>query len=110
MLATAAKVAKDFGVNVRVSSGLRHFTFKPQSPILSGLALCANRRRRDGRIGRFWATFRANVKLICMTTLLAHFDGHVLVPEEPVDLPQGRLLRVQVEEETITRHSPASGL
>jgi hypothetical protein len=33
-----------------------------------------------------------------MTTLLAHFDGHVLVPEEPVDLPQGRLLRVQVEE------------
>lgn len=44
-----------------------------------------------------------------MTTLLAHFDGHVLVPEEPVDLPQGRLLRVQVEEEPIT-NSPLAGL
>ncbi len=44
--------------------------------------------------------FGAKVKLIPMTTIFAHFDGHVLVPDEPVDLPQGRLLRVQVEEES----------
>ena len=32
-----------------------------------------------------------------MVALKAHFDGRVLVPEEPVDLPQGRtpLLHVQ---------------
>jgi hypothetical protein len=35
-----------------------------------------------------------------MTTLLAHFDGQVLVPDTPVDLPQNRTLRVQVEEES----------
>ena len=34
-----------------------------------------------------------------MTTLRAHFDGKVLVPEEPVDLPQGRSFRIQVLEE-----------
>ena len=31
-----------------------------------------------------------------MTTLIAHFDGHVLVPEEPVSLPTGCLLEVRV--------------
>ena len=41
---------------------------------------------------------RAKAKLFGMTTILAHFDGHVLVPEEPVNLPQGRTLRIQVEE------------
>ena len=34
-----------------------------------------------------------------MTTLRAHFDGKVLVPEEPVDLPRGRSLQIQVLEE-----------
>ncbi|PQV64736.1 hypothetical protein B1R32_1033 [Abditibacterium utsteinense] len=34
-----------------------------------------------------------------MTTLLAHFDGQVLVPDEPVNLPQNRTLRIQIEEE-----------
>ena len=51
-----------------------------------------------------------------MTTLRMHFDGKVLVPEEPVDLPQHRPLEVQVRElETeplrdfpIARH-PTSG-
>jgi hypothetical protein len=33
-----------------------------------------------------------------MVTLRAHFDGRVLVPEGPVDLPQGRVLEVRVEE------------
>ena len=33
-----------------------------------------------------------------MTTLRAHFDGRVLVPDEPVDLPLGRSLEVQVRE------------
>lgn len=34
-----------------------------------------------------------------MTThLKAHYDGRVLVPEQPVDLPVGRQLEVQVSE------------
>lgn len=32
-----------------------------------------------------------------MTTLTAHFDGKVLVPDEPVKLPMDRALKVQVE-------------
>jgi hypothetical protein len=32
-----------------------------------------------------------------MTVLKAHFDGKVLVPDEPVNLPQNCALRVQVE-------------
>lgn len=35
-----------------------------------------------------------------MTTIRAHFDGGVFVPDEPVDLPQGRVVRFQFEEET----------
>ena len=31
-----------------------------------------------------------------MTTLKAHFDGNVLVPDEPVDLPLNRPLEVRV--------------
>jgi hypothetical protein len=31
-----------------------------------------------------------------MTTLKAHFDGEVLVPDEPVDLPRGCTLEVMV--------------
>lgn len=33
-----------------------------------------------------------------MTTLKVRFDGRVLVPEGPVDLPQGRVLEVTVAE------------
>jgi hypothetical protein len=33
-----------------------------------------------------------------MTRLRATFDGKVLVPTEPVDLPQGRILDVEVAE------------
>lgn len=32
-----------------------------------------------------------------MTKLLAHFDGHALIPENPVDLPKDCLLQVHVE-------------
>lgn len=32
-----------------------------------------------------------------MTALIARFDGKVLIPDEPVDLPQGCALRIQVE-------------
>jgi len=32
-----------------------------------------------------------------MTTLKAHFDGKVLVPDEPVNLPVGCALKVRVE-------------
>ena len=31
------------------------------------------------------------------TTILAHFDGLVLVPEEPIDIPVGTPLRVSYE-------------
>lgn len=31
------------------------------------------------------------------TTLFAHFDGNTLVPDGPVDLPVGTVLRIQVE-------------
>ncbi len=30
-------------------------------------------------------------------TIAAHFDGSVLVPEGPVDLPTGRRLQIQIE-------------
>jgi hypothetical protein len=33
-----------------------------------------------------------------VTILRARFDGRVLVPEEPVDLPRGPVLEVQVRE------------
>jgi hypothetical protein len=33
-----------------------------------------------------------------MASLRAHFDGKVLVPTEPVDLPTGRLLELEVKE------------
>jgi len=32
-----------------------------------------------------------------MQTLAAHFDGKVIVPDEPVQLPVGRPLRVRIE-------------
>lgn len=32
-----------------------------------------------------------------MTEIAAHFDGKVIVPDEPVQLPVGEPLRVQVE-------------
>lgn len=34
---------------------------------------------------------------IMTTTVLAHFDGKVFVPDEPVDVPIGTPLRVHVE-------------
>lgn len=33
-----------------------------------------------------------------MTTLKARFDGRVLVPETPVDLPQDRVLEIYIDE------------
>jgi predicted DNA-binding antitoxin AbrB/MazE fold protein len=33
-----------------------------------------------------------------MTTLRAQFDGKVLIPLDPVNLPQGRVLEIQVRE------------
>jgi hypothetical protein len=34
-----------------------------------------------------------------MTTLKVRFDGHVLVPEQPVVLPQDRVLEIYVEDD-----------
>ena len=32
-----------------------------------------------------------------MSVIIAHFDGKVLVPDEPVSLPQGKPLQVSIE-------------
>ena len=47
-----------------------------------------------------------------MTTLTAHFDGSVLVPDEPVKLPMDRPLKVQVEPlpETLADEAPLQQL
>jgi len=45
-----------------------------------------------------------------MTTLKARFDGRVLVPEQPVDLPQNCVLEIHVEEATSDIATPAAPL
>lgn len=43
-----------------------------------------------------------------MATIRAHFDGRVLVPIDPVILPVGRLLEVEVREaDALPKGSPA---
>src|SRR5688572_19783667 len=46
----------------------------------------------------------------CVTTIRAHFDGRVLVPVDPIDLPTGRLLEIDVREvsETGSEAPPGS--
>jgi hypothetical protein len=41
-----------------------------------------------------------------MTTLRARFNGQVLVPEGPVDLPTNRILEIDVRDEDVARGSP----
>jgi hypothetical protein len=41
-----------------------------------------------------------------MTTLRARFNGQVLVPEGPVDLPTDRILEIDVRDEDLVRGSP----
>ncbi len=36
--------------------------------------------------------------LVHMTTLKVHFDGHVFVPDAPVDLPPGRTFEIDIRE------------
>jgi hypothetical protein len=43
-----------------------------------------------------------------MKTLKAHFDGKVLVPDEPVDLPINRPLELRVESVGKTPAAPAA--
>jgi len=46
-------------------------------------------------------------------TIKAHFDGKVLVPDEPVNLPEGKALVVHVEEATTAQQpddSQAGGM
>ena len=48
-----------------------------------------------------------------MTVLKAHYDGRVLVPDEPVDLPRDTPLEIQVRsvaEPTGTADKPLRGL
>ena len=42
-----------------------------------------------------------------MTTLIAHFDGKVIVPDEPVDLPVDCTLEVHVQ--LLAKQTPAVG-
>jgi hypothetical protein len=45
------------------------------------------------------------------TTIRAHFDGQVLIPEEPVDLPVGPSLVLQIEgAQVLDGVSPAHSL
>jgi hypothetical protein len=44
-----------------------------------------------------------------MTRLVAHFDGKVIVPDEPVDLPRNQKLIVHVEPESVGRPRGTSG-
>ena len=44
-----------------------------------------------------------------MTAIKAHFDGKVLVPDEPLDLPIGQQLQVLIEP-TTTDEPPLVGL
>ena len=55
----------------------------------------------DGTVAEQGLDLRATVGrcyTVVMTTLRVHFDGRVLVPDEPVDLPQGRTLEVDVHD------------
>lgn len=36
-----------------------------------------------------------------MTTLKVRFDGRVLIPEHPVDLPQGRVLEIHIADDEL---------
>jgi hypothetical protein len=45
-----------------------------------------------------------------MVSFLAHFDGKRLLPEEPVDLPTDKPLRVTVEEVVAPRDAPPLNL
>jgi hypothetical protein len=45
-----------------------------------------------------------------MTRLRAHFDGKVLVPTEPVDLPKGKILDVEVHDEREVRRGSAQAI
>ena len=42
---------------------------------------------------------------VTMTTLTAHFDGRVLVPDEPVKLPVNQPLRISVVPMSESEHS-----
>jgi hypothetical protein len=41
-----------------------------------------------------------------MTTLRVKFDGRVLVPQDPVDLPVDRILEIDVRDEPLRTGSP----
>ncbi|MBI1902049.1 MAG: hypothetical protein HYS13_13180 [Planctomycetia bacterium] len=47
-----------------------------------------------------------------MTTVRAHFDGHVFVPESPVELPVGYVLEIPIPtaEPSASPASPFAGL
>ncbi len=45
-----------------------------------------------------------------MARFLAHFDGKYLLPDEPVDLPTDKPLRVTVEEVATPADAPALNL
>jgi hypothetical protein len=42
------------------------------------------------------------------TTLIAHFDGKVIVPDEPVELPTGCRLEIRVETADVQKQRPGS--
>lgn len=51
---------------------------------------------------------RHESEVMQMTTLTGHFDGKVIVPNEPVDLPQGENLIIHIERSS-TKSDPEFG-
>ena len=45
-----------------------------------------------------------------MTTLKVRFDGRVLIPETPLDLPQNQILEIHVEEAAPRAAAPLASL
>jgi hypothetical protein len=43
-----------------------------------------------------------------MISIQAHFDGRVIVPEEPIDLPQHEIFMVRIERSNEPEDSPSA--
>jgi hypothetical protein len=42
------------------------------------------------------------------STLQAHFDGKVIIPDEPVDIPVGQTLEIEIRAPRVPRRPPSN--
>jgi hypothetical protein len=54
------------------------------------------------------ASYDVSRQEVLMVAFRGHFDGKVLVPDEPLDLPRGQPLRIQVEAADRSAVSPSA--